>query len=279
MLCAVSHVATNNEAIVTMNTLFKTGYRVTHETVLTELVKQEDGLNESDIKSFLQHASINDQTKQDSLINVYRRFFIVPLGNGNHLIDVAYSVPYLVQTVVDVFRKIRTSSDGGRGSILEIQTSEAIAKLNSGSSISVIGQNKKLKVAKKDFLEVDIFLDIGGVYVLLDCKSILIDPEIEVGNHNALQRRTQELCTKFHERVRQVEKLVKQPVGDNFDFQGKIILSQLITAADEWIPAEIPALWWAKGVPKVSSIETFIDVVVPRISLIKKQDAVGILRL
>lgn len=108
-----------------------------------------------------------------------------------------------------------------RADLFEVQTQDAInstawepprqfAKL----------RGRDLKVDGDVIGEVDAVGYRGGQLLLVSCKSILFTPEYDVGRYNLVRNRATRIANAVERWEELIERLRKNPVGDNFDLSG-----------------------------------------------------------
>lgn len=246
--------------VMAFASITKTGYRLITKEHLADLRRLHPELSAEDFEKFLAHATHSEKEAERSLLSLMPRSFLLPLGDDAFLVDFTRTARYVVETLTSFYKRVGYDTDAGRGTRFENQATE---RLGGRSDLKVLGKNLKLFAGGEQIVEIDILVEVAGALVALDCKSVVYDPTIDEGDAEILRRRTGDNVYRCGVRDERVQRLRDRPHGDNYDFRGKTLLSHLLVAGPEWLPPSEPTAWWDKGIPRISTIESFLRRTVP----------------
>lgn len=248
-----------------VNKLFGRAYAITERNSILSQDEEYPEFTPEDFDCFIEHALFTKE-KQSKLDFLGRDwdFFILQISKDNLLIDVTLLNRYFLTTVsralkaIDYFpgkRKI------ARGFVFEDQIYATLKKMRKKQ----IGKpNILIKLGNEIIAEVDIPIECKDLMLFLDCKSLIVNSDIDSGTFKSMQSRIEKVRSLLAARDVKAKKVAKNYHKlSNYKITQKLLGSHLICSENEWVPVDDDFFWWAEGIPRVTDITTFNDVVYP----------------
>lgn len=156
---------------------------------------------------------------------------------------------YLQQTLDEADRQAFTKD-------FEVRTHAMLADL--GDQPWAYGH--PLRVDGRDFTDADASIQVGDLFVVVDCFSSPWNRHLDSGSHPKVRNRADNLVRKLEKWQRQWSEIASAHAG-LLPPEVDRVLPVVVTAGPEWVPSEAPHLWLQPSLPAIVTAQELHELV------------------